>query len=533
MDSIATEAVNIQIGNNLNRLAQDLDNFFTKVIQHRNEYVRNNQRLKRYKLVNGFKAIFNREYKDELRDIINKHTNIDCKQIKLSDTFAIQALGKDLPTLVMGMLAASGKLKPEYIMPQAISKLIQLDKAIDYKNAKITKLPISVYCQLYFDFNFSFFTKETCLDSSIFINEEVIPVPQELTAILLHEIGHMLTILEYASHLMYTGYYGNNLVYNYLRANEQQKKIIINDIKKNLGWLEKLYIRIKSDNLLGKSAAAISTHIESIIRIIKIIQQIKHISKVLTKIVGIVLPWIISLYTFIIACDYVSVYLLEEDIEALTTKKYGKSTEPASIRQSYLFETLADEFVSRFGYSRYLNSALEKIHRYKAAELSPYVADFMHTRARIFNFVMNLFLSIIFTLRFPFLLFSVISKSEYQSLMERLERNLYNMYSVIKQTKDLPADYQKTLLRDIEDMRKRLHSFSMENMRQVSTYGKLFQTILDYILLGKLQKALISGVFADAQMKTEVRKFLEVTDKLLSNSLYYHSAKLKDIARGL
>ena len=527
MESVATESIKIQINNNL---AKELDKFYTKVIQYKNEYIRDNPDLNYTQRIEGFKSIFNREYKDELQSIINKYTNIDCKQISLSNTFAITILGKDLSTMIMGVLAASGKLKPESISPKELEKLINLDTSIDYKKAKITKLPISIYAKLYFDFYTSFFPEETSYGNA----SNIKLTPQELTAITLHEIGHVFTMVEYASQLMYTGYYSNNLIYKYLHANEQQQKRIINYVQKNPEWFEKLYLKIKANKVFDESNKLVSTTLNpTILKSIKIITTIRTVYTVVSIIFKVIFTIFVALWGLAFFIKFVFKYLLEEHIESFIVARQGKTTETASLRQSYLLETLADEFVSKFGYSKYLNSSLNKIHKYRSIHVSSTVKQILTSRIFIVSTIMRCIASVMSLFRLPLYLFNVINKSGYQSLTERLERNLYNMYDIIKQAEDLPIDYQKSILNDIEDMRNQLYSFSLDNATQMSKFGKIFEFGLNYVLLGKFQKAFISGVFSDAQMKTEIRQFLEVTDKLLSNSLYYHSAKLKQIAKEL
>ena len=63
--------------------------------------------------------------------------------------------------------------------------------------------------------------------------------PEEIVAIFMHEIGHIMTIIEYMKDSMYLGYFGNNSLRDIKELVKNDPKKAISEIKKMSSEIEK------------------------------------------------------------------------------------------------------------------------------------------------------------------------------------------------------------------------------------------------------------------------------------------------------
>ena len=338
----------------------------------------------------------------------------------------------------------------------------------------------------------------------------------EITAAILHEIGHVFGFVEYLGQLCYTNHLGNSIM-----------KDVDNIIKKDP---EKAIYTLKK---LSKQSAKISSKFSSVSKVVAKMSEAD--AKVYTSsIVGATLIKLL-LNGFVLA-TFVPVVIIatisHDEISWPTpSRSTGKNSSQFFDKSKNLtmYERYADEYVSRHMFSKYLNTALMKIYK-----LMDYLAKTGIQPGR-FNLVQrqsmaaragNVFINLPTFAMIKWLNILTSNFSPYESDVKRLNRNIQNMRDGLSET-DVSQEMKFQLLKEIKQMEKDIKYIDWMPLYAVNRFS---QFIL--MLLPKLVSGNIRTVFTSGDVSRTYNKYNEGIEKLLSNKSGQIATEIHSMLRG-
>lgn len=350
---------------------------------------------------------------------------------------------------------------------------------------------------------------------------------KEITAVFLHELGHFFTFIEYSCNLLYTGYYGNNMLQNIsAQVKNNPKEVVANLIKNSDADIAT--IKTPSNKKIAKNIVGILKRCNgwdgddvnpNIVKDTYLQYGLKSAVEeilIMTFAYLIMSPLIVPIMSAVRLIDQ-----YKDDLH-LKSREYGTS------KQSSQFERLADEYVSRYGMSKELNSALIKFEKFqievsKLGFNSPMYKDILKYK--------NSLLLICRLLAIPSRLMFFIGALKidgisfgYEQDLVRLKRNIANLHDIIKD-KNLDPAIRNSIINDIDEMEEMLRK-NKSNM-VFALFSKVLATIIN-----APETILITGskyVFGSAGMDKEYFQLLEHLDDMLSNKSFYYSAKIGNL----
>jgi hypothetical protein len=223
---------------------------------------------------------------------------------------------------------------------------------------KNLKKPKAIFCIIYFDQVSAFLVKDR-------VNENLVEdiVAEEVAAIMLHEIGHMLTLIEHSADQYYrvqrvTAHIDNILTYSnkdeLINVVLPKTQELVNTLKEkdNTGEFEKISKVLETINYACRKVD--ESYPSSVIRL-------------LMQILYLVLRVCLGLCVKSILIDRILLILIERtvtDVFFKTSVAGSKSSDTMNgPRNYYHIERLADEFISRMGAGSYVASSLKKLWR--------------------------------------------------------------------------------------------------------------------------------------------------------------------------
>lgn len=200
----ASEVVDFQ---NRSRVGERLTAIFQKVIDFRDslEYDPswNLEEIRNYRVttvVNKFSKSLSTDFikivKEEIgMEVQSLHLNAGI-EMGVTCLFAVMFDPPDFPAFIEAVSKSAGGYKVRQTANQDLIKEIEkTSELVDLKNAKFKSNRFGnhkVTCRMFFDFNMAFL-----LQDFITVTEDELLTADELAAIMLHEIGHMVTLHEH------------------------------------------------------------------------------------------------------------------------------------------------------------------------------------------------------------------------------------------------------------------------------------------------------------------------------------------------
>ena len=350
----------------------------------------------------------------------------------------------------------------------------------------------------------------------------------ELTAIILHEVGHVFSFVEYMADASYLGYCGNNILRNITREFEKDPKKVATDIakiaEKNIS---------KADNtttkLLLKNAALFLKKAVDSGALDKDEQttDVKYAGK--GALIAAVIFKVITFVTGVIGSIMFGALLImipKYIYEGTGGKEKYLSREYNTAKNDSIYERLADEYVSRYQMSKHLNTGLDKI-------ITIYGVMSLNTGVIIFDKWIRDFMifKILFVaLESPALILSFIGKirtigtdSTYEDNLRRLRRNVANMHDNLKDM-SLPQHIRLSIINDIDEMEawliKNQHKYQLNGIEEIA------KLILD---TPSLAFNVAGYIFGSAKLDKDYKLLLDEIDHLLSNKSFYYAEKIKQL----
>ena len=351
---------------------------------------------------------------------------------------------------------------------------------------------------------------------------------EELAAILLHEVGHIYDVAFKFLNPLSNTYILNQMLVQFnsiknkskvLESNQKVLKEIITTSNSQIKSSQVLSDKIKNIvvNMNNKIAADLNTTL--IKKIMNITLSLRSLqSKILFRFISFNLSlvnWLKNISNYFVGGIY---SYLNVALQGEYFRSKGTFTE-STLFQS---EFNADSFVSLFGYDGSYISALDKIGIvYRYIGISNYKIFYSALSIPFLTRLVNLYSKIVIPMIMltipPFVLKDGLF-DEHGNPKDRLENILRNSYSSLKNL-DIPIDIKKKLITNIELARSNLAK-SLIRKR-----FKYTQQIWD-IIIGKKLFDFVLIELVDAKTLKELDNLLKQTDDLISNSLYYHAAKL-------
>ena len=490
-------------------LANDLITMFQEVIDHREteQLVAN-----RIKSVRNF---FVTKTVPKIKAAIKKHTGITCSAVSVSKTcdFGFACLmnfgdkmgltahdvinrysGLETDPMILDYMRYKG------IKPKTADDMRVVAESLNYETGyfSVNKLKGNIECTmtLYFDPYGAFLVKECGHDKAEYLTAE------EITGIVLHEIGHMISALAHSADLCFRSLvYNRSLDYFLKNADTKQKAAYV---KENINKL--------TPELAEKASQALDQCTAT--------DQGSQYGSWIANVFNIFIVMLVELLN----APFIAICLLIEPLDAFFSEFATgggwskKMSDYANLpKQLKVCEQFADEYVAKHGMAHAQASALRKIWDFSAFAMGTWVVG---NRTASLWYHMNKASFYVYTI-----LFGDITDGGglYDNRSDRAKRLLMETTKALKNTNMSPemvqffiTDYEKTKL-ELTKNRSNAHKF-----------GDLMNVIHSAIkyLISSLPAMLVSGRFS-----TEYKNLFNKAEQLMSNSLFYRASKLEQLLR--
>ncbi len=452
-----------------------------------------------------------------IKTIIKKHTGITCTNVRLSkridfgyaclmnfgDKYGLTAhdvinrySGLDTNYMIIEYMRQNG------ISPQSAADMQKIAESLSRDTGifSVTKLPNKVDCTMvmYFDPYSAFLAKECGHDKCDYFTAE------EITAVVLHEIGHMFTALAHSADKCF-----RSLVYNRSMEYFLQNATIPEKVKLAKNGINKLD---------PKEAAKVSSALDQCTAVDNSTNNGTWVGDAFNAFLTM------FIYPFMLAGA--AIYLLFDTMgavfsECITNWNWNsvKNSDFADLpKQLKLCEQFADEFVSKHGLSHAQASALRKLWDYQAWSSGTFVVG---NRLSALSYTVNKTLFYVTTLIYGDC--SGGDNTNYDNRTERATRLLYETAKAFK-NKDVSPEMVDFFIEDYEKTKLEL----TKNKSTLHKVGDFSETIINirHYLISALPAMLISGRFSD-----EYKKLYGRVEQLMSNPLFYRAAKLERLLK--
>lgn len=414
-----------------------------------------------------------------------------------------------------------------------ISKIMQSCKWLDLSTGKFdnTKSEFKVKVDLYFDVIVSFLLNDYVHD-----NVQVLTA-KEITAIELHEIGHVISIVERFGDTHYTLDDIHNTVNN---LTKQLSPIdMLNTLKNDaIPCINKLVAEDKIAKSVGDNLVKFITKLNNIFDSDSVIVG-KTIALLLftgamivayRSIVSLLLLFIYSstlqysplMFLYVITLRY-TIGGLDVELNKLnTTTKRSDTT--VTRHNIYAMERDADEYVVRMGYGDHLATALNRVDEIQTQSLIGY-RNIHFKNSYLTMYAIKLFVLVITKMN-PAMVLTMTygeqnNNSPYEYIDNRIRRILQDSVELFK-NKDIPASMRDNYLSNYNNIFRQLK----EN--GASEYTKT-PSLLIKLLINTTPKELIL-MMTSGKLTKEYEVVLNKLEDLKRNTMYVNAAKLAQLA---
>ena len=352
----------------------------------------------------------------------------------------------------------------------------------------------------------------------------------EITAVFLHELGHHFSFMEYAANLTYTGYYGNNILQN---AHDNFAKNKKKTIAEAITTGEKQIPSIKNETirkLLTNSVRLLKSMSEEVTILDKMTYTENDDAHYNTS-VGESVERLLIYFIMAIICglwELLPTFIFGLDEAEPEHELLSNSNEKITTKNWSMIERLADEYVSRYGMSRYLNSAMIRMNKFDAAIFKLGFTTPMYTKAIRDNSALHvLMVALMIPVNINNFINSLVDKSlTYENVERRLRRNKSNTIDLLKSLK-VEDSSRRIIINDIDQMEKDLEKIKPTKMDTAIRDVARFIINAPSSVLYKFPKY----IFGSAGVDKEYAELFEHIDDMLSNKGFYYSAKIDELIK--
>lgn len=489
-----------------------------------------------------------KNFAPELESVITKDTGIDVRSIQLYGRnlknssfglFAIELGLDDVDTVVTLMNRESGlntSSKPDKQYLEDLNHLVDL---LDFNKGKLKSNKYGkgnkhvIHVNIHFDMEFAFMAKYLFADRVD--KEQATPTADEITAIMLHEIGHMMTLVEHSFDMFATANRIHENIHivdseklrndpKYIDSFIDEHKKILNKIKKvavmlpntqqntklskNIKLISAAIDKLELMKITSNDAASMQTLISKLIAFVSIIVKI-----ILTRcLIGLMICLSTALINYLCA----SLVNLANNRSISTS---GKTTDRGSgYSQLFLIERWADDYAAHQGYGPELASALNKLEY----AFKNYSMMFDDERLRHSTWFLSLceiaskFLNLPSVLCAPPLLDNI-----YEDDVRRIERIREDTYAFFRNNTDVPPTIVNAYLNKIDKLNEQI-----KKAEDAQFWSRGARETLSKIWFN-LTPTGIYSLLKDGNLQKDLDLLNNQVDAMRNNSLYYWSDKFK------
>lgn len=333
---------------------------------------------------------------------------------------------------------------------------------------------------------------------------------QEITAVILHEIGHMITLIDIAAAGVSNNDFGTI-----------DREVIEKGLMSSKKELVSLIKRASSYASKGSTQKEIGD------KIVHVIEKEDIEPGIITRVLALMIQTFLSTLMVSLSSSATLVYttllmktsnyyelVLSIMYDSSDSRSKGKST---AMRKTSHLERVADEFVAKYGYAKYLNIALDKITRISSHSVFTHVG--VDTRSTSILSVLGFINSFVPAFMLAMLAMSVKTTS-YEDLNTRMQRNIQNTRASLKDTA-LPKDIRDRLLRDMDDIERDMKQFNR------SFFGSMIAINSFLYQVANIDVAAFRRLILSNPRQFDILQ--EQFDALQSNTLYVSSARMSRI----
>lgn len=534
---------NSQLGRDLESIFQDVLDYKESIDYGKRETTDDAKRLFKIEQVYNYAV---KNLVPNFKDVLEQDIGLTCKKIRIvggnaNGLTGAMAVVVDLSGMSSGfdtnISKAVGKpiVAPESDKQKEAAALFgELADCIDLETSRVTEKQLSdgriitIPC-VYMDVN------------TMFLMEEFVPASvaepltaKEMAAIYLHEIGHVMTIMEHAADIYVVTerikkFAGNKRNFETL----DEIDTYINYIDKKV--IPKLKQRVKTMKLDGVLTTEIVIILNSLLNLLSaILAGIRLLTRGASSGVNfsynvvslLLVP--LNLACSLIGTTVAGIFLILTNAATLcfasnyydeSTKTYKSSDRKNTRNNSFLLERWADEFAIRHGYGDALISALDKIRgAFDYSNIVSGRSSFIAHSSFLWG-IMSLFIWA--SSKYGNIVGKICKTPTYEDDYYRARRILQGMKQRFKE-ENIPELQCDALLTQLETAEKKVASMkAVENTTIIEMLGNIFDNIVDPITWIEMLK--------DGKMNRDFAILQNKLDDISSNKLYSLSYKMMNL----
>lgn len=466
--------------------------------------------------------------------VVKKETNLDIVKVEVSGTSGITGMfavnlsmdDEDSATDVINMQV--GKVVTPKSYRDSLKEMQDMYTVFDTTTGKLNSTTYGsnnrkISCIMYMDAMTAFLLHD-------FIPERLAEplLAEELAAIYIHEIGHVLTMVERSNHFYRVLDRETKHMIPVLENTDP--KTAVNDfLELGMPTLHKAAEQKQIDPKLVKV-------VEQSLRTAKYLLDNESGSKM--TMVGELIFYIVKSILLVVgyfkaftrAQIYIlsTLYRITQEFSHMSSVPFtehiygglqGKRSDVVDTKHNmYQLERMADEFVSRHGYGGYVASGLNKIGIIfeNAQLLGGAVWSTRLRKSKLFcHYVqfITILLSVVKILK--------IEHPSYENDINRARRLIQNAHAGFKN--DLPPHTLNAYLADYARLEKILGK--IEKSMSYKVYETLYKYLLQFVYPESVAAMVLTGRFTN-----DYEKLQNQVEDIINNKLYYTSAKFKQLS---
>ena len=522
MFDVSTEAMQAQLQS---KLGQELDNLWQKVIDYRdNELFGINSFKARYTQINNF---FMKNCALKFMDLVWKYVGLWISEVKVSEIWdkgfcSVSYMGGD-PKKPYGHIQIAniltGGMLERYlgpIIPQTLAKrdLVEFVNSFDKSIGGIKKEcrdQIRSKCQavIGFDVRTAFL-----LEDWVAVNSGVTNfTAQEITAVVLHELGHTLTVIEHAADQYARAASFTFLAEAYKAQNAGNVTEAVSLANKTADAAEK-FGRPGVAKQLRQAAAMVSKDIVRAGNAADLLATKKLVDGFFSGALGAFIDVFIIPFQMIFGLSNLKLNAADK------AKKFGDL--PVNARLATWEERKADEYAMAHGYAAPLTSGLRKIDMMMARLGKTEEECARLTEAENLRQKLGIWTIIGMVISAP------VACDDYNDMLYPAGSDRFKevLNTVIRQLKANGADpeYVQKYMKDIEIIKYNIDHYD----REAETFAKIiksYEIMMQYISIPSIFDMLVHG-----KIKRELDILIDDLQVLTGNLIHYYGLKLQQIA---
>ena len=530
-------AIDFQISSTLGK---NLTALFQTVLDYRDNLdyssVQNTVHAHRLFRIDKVYSFFKDNVCQKFMDVVSKETGLIIKKINMigGETagvcgyFAVDLSFHDWKAALEMQTRMTGNADNYFRgTKEAAEELAEMAKQLDLSTGKIKK-PIygknrKIQVSIYFDIN------------TAFLIEDFLPAKfakpftaGEIAAIMMHEIGHALTMVEHSADTFATQTRAQSAI-QYLKKSNDPKGAVSDACSTLLPAIKELKKSVSTSDKSSTTVIKIANTLEAGLKGLQSIVDTENLEEeswsytvgtFTGNILLLALGFICIVYLNF--CFFIAGGLLFTEIGRLTytdTNTGGDKTSDlkSNSNNTFKIERWADEYVSRHGYGAELASGLNKLHEYFKYGVLGSITSHRLRNSTLFNFICIVYGSIMDKM----LIISYLDPHGYENQFSRLSRVLENTYGFFK-GEPIPGPAMDQWIRSVETIKAQ-----MKEAKTVSDteFGKAcYNTMRNLISPVRWVQLVYDGNLA---RDTEI--MANQVDAMTNNPFFFIAAKLKSM----